>query len=87
MLREFRTKIEMAGEALAATITYERCPFDGHPIIHYVKLDESGIEIGKALKEWQYTMFEGQIEAAADAAIAAYKAERAEIDRRWRAVA
>jgi hypothetical protein len=93
MLREFFTEIELAGESLAATVAYERCPFDGHPIIETVVIARGDIEHRKTLDitdmlaEWQITLFEGQIEEAAAAAIAAYKAERAEIDRRWRASA
>lgn len=93
MLREFLTTIELAGEPLAATVSYERCPFDGHPIIDSVVIERGDgerrkkLDITDMLAEWHFTLFEGQIEDAAAAAIAAYQSERASIDRRWGAIA
>jgi hypothetical protein len=45
------------------------------------------LDITDMLAEWHFTLFEGQIEDAAAKAIADYQAERASIDRRWRAIA
>ncbi len=93
MLREFLTTVELAGESLVATVIYERCPFDGHPIIESAVIERGDgehrktLDITAMLAEWQVTVLEGQIEDAAADAIAAYKAERAAIDRRWGAIA
>ena len=93
MLRDFFTEIDLAGEQLEAHIKYERCPHDGHPIIQSVVIARGDIEHRKTLDitdmlaEWHFTLFEGQIEDAAAKAIADYQAERASIDRRWRAIA
>lgn len=93
MLRDFFTEIELAGEQLEAIVKYERSPFDGHPIIESVVIERGDGEQRKALDitdmlaEWHFTLFEGQIEDAAAKAIADYQAERAEVNRRWRAIA
>lgn len=87
MLREFETTLELAGELLACRVMYERDPSDGHVIIYSVTLIECGLEITKALKDWQNTVLEGQIEAECAAAIAAYQAERADCRRIWRSAA
>lgn len=93
MLREFFTEIELAGDPLAATVTYERCQLDGHPVIETVVIERGDgerrktLDITDMLAEWHFTLFEGQIEDAAAKAIADYQAERAEVNRRWRAIA
>lgn len=93
MFREFSTTVELAGESLAATVIYERCPHDGHPVIENVVIERGDgerrktLDVTAMLAEWHFTLFEGQIEDAAAKAISDYQAERAEINRRWRAVA
>lgn len=82
LMTVYQTTIELAGEPLAAVVTYERCPFDGHPVIYEVILSEAKIEITRALQEWQIanleSKIEAQIEAEIEAAITEKRIEQAE---------
>lgn len=77
-MSEFSTTVELAGEPLAATVIYERCPFDGHPVIYEVILKDAKLEITRALK----ANFEAEIDAETEAAIADNAIDCAE-DRRF----
>lgn len=78
-MNEFETTIELAGEPMAATVIFERCPFDGHPVICEVIAAKRDIVSELAKKD--LSAIEAAIEAETEAAITENRIDQA--DDRW----
>ena len=88
-MREFETKIEVAGDLMDALIRYECDPEDGWPLIRAVEVGRGRflLDITRLLDEYQLHSFASEIHDALNANRNALRIEQMELRKLERAAA